>query len=129
MVNVEVNDTHEEPSPVREAISRMTATVDIADIERELDAEKAAKKGTVILDYEAMLAALDALLGEMRKRDGRARHRATSLIRSMARNQRPSNPTHGSKRTPCSPRNSPAAAITQGWFSDADRHPPTLRPM
>ena len=45
----------------------MTATVDIADIERELDAEKAAKKGTVILDYEAMLAALDALLAEMRE--------------------------------------------------------------
>ena len=52
----------------------MTATVDIADIERELDAEKAAKKGTVILDYEAMLAALDALLAENAKRDGRARH-------------------------------------------------------
>ena len=50
------------PPPSGEAISRMTATVDIADIERELDAEKAAKKGTVILDYEAMLAALDALL-------------------------------------------------------------------
>ena len=48
--------------------------MDIADIERELDAEKAAKNGTVTLDYEAMLAALDTLLAEMReeRRQGEA---------------------------------------------------------
>ena len=62
------------PPPSGEAISQMTATVDIADIERELDAEKAAKKGADTLDYEAMLAALDALLAEMReeRRQGEA---------------------------------------------------------
>ena len=107
----------------------MTATVDIADIERELDAEKAAKKGTVILDYEAMLAALDALLAEMREERRQGEASGNFIDTQHRQDQRPSNPTHGSKRTPCSPRNSPAAAITQGWFSDADRHPPTLRPM
>ena len=62
------------PPPSGEAISRMTAAVDIADIERELDAEKAAKKGADTLDYEAMLAALDTLLAEMReeRRQGEA---------------------------------------------------------
>jgi len=76
--------------------------MDIADIERELDAEKAAKNGTVTLDYEAMLAALDTLLAEMReeRRQGEA---------SVAKNQGTSNPTHGPKRTLCSPRNSAAA--------------------
>jgi hypothetical protein len=34
------------------------------------------------------------------------------LMPSIARNRRPSNPTHGSKRTPCSPRNSPVRRVT-----------------
>jgi len=91
----------------------MPATVDSStDAERELDTETAADKSTVTLNYEAMLAALNALLAEMREEEGRPRHRAASLMPSIARNRRPSNPTHGSKRTPCSPRNSPVRRVT-----------------
>ena len=46
----------------------MPATVDSsADAERELDAQPAAEKSTVTLNYEAMLAALNGLLTEMRE--------------------------------------------------------------
>ena len=54
--------------PVQVVTSRMPATVDSStDAERELDTETAAKKSTVTLNYEAMLAALNALLAEMRE--------------------------------------------------------------
>jgi hypothetical protein len=46
----------------------MPATVDSsADAEHELDAEPAAEESTVTLNYEAMLAALNGLLAEMRE--------------------------------------------------------------
>jgi hypothetical protein len=46
----------------------MPATVDSsADAEHELDAEPAAEESTVTLNYEAMLAALNGLLTEMRE--------------------------------------------------------------
>jgi hypothetical protein len=46
----------------------MPATVDSsADAEQELDAEPAAEESTVTLNYEAMLAALNGLLTEMRE--------------------------------------------------------------
>lgn len=54
--------------PVREVTSRMPATVDAAtDVERKLDAEAAAQKNAVTFNYEAMLAALNGLLAEMRE--------------------------------------------------------------
>ena len=54
--------------PVQVVTSRMPATVDSStDAERELDTETAAEKSTVTLNYEAMLAALNALLAEMRE--------------------------------------------------------------
>ena len=56
--------THEGALPVGEATSRMPATVhSIADAEPTPDAEKSA----VTLHYEEMLAALNALLSEMRE--------------------------------------------------------------
>ena len=46
----------------------MPATVDATtDTEREPDAAAASEKSTVTLNYEAMLAALNALLAEMRE--------------------------------------------------------------
>jgi hypothetical protein len=46
----------------------MPATVDAAtDAEREPDGEMAAEKSTGTLNYEAMLAALNDLLAEMRE--------------------------------------------------------------
>ena len=46
----------------------MPATVDSStDAERELDTETAAEKSVVTRNYEAMLAALNALLAEMRE--------------------------------------------------------------
>ena len=46
----------------------MPATVDATtDTEREPDAAAASEKSTVTFDYEAMLAALNALLAEMRE--------------------------------------------------------------
>ena len=54
--------------PVQVVTSRMPATVDSStDAERELDTETAAEKSVVTLNYEAMLAALNALLAEMRE--------------------------------------------------------------
>jgi hypothetical protein len=45
----------------------MPATVDAAtDAEREADAETATEKSAVTLNYEAILAALNGLLAEMR---------------------------------------------------------------
>jgi hypothetical protein len=56
--------THEGALPVGEATSRMPATVhSIADAEPTPDVEKSA----VTLHYEEMLAALNALLSEMRE--------------------------------------------------------------
>ena len=52
--------------PVQGVTSRMPATVD-SSTERELDTETAAEKSVVTLNYEAMLAALNALLAEMRE--------------------------------------------------------------
>src|SRR5262245_43308033 len=57
-------------SPPRsgEVTSRMPATVDAAtDAEREPNAATAAKKSAVTLNYEAMLAALNGVLAEMRE--------------------------------------------------------------
>ena len=46
----------------------MPVTVDSStDAERELDTETAAEKSVVTRNYEAMLAALNALLAEMRE--------------------------------------------------------------
>jgi hypothetical protein len=46
----------------------MPATVDATtDTEREPDAATAAEKSAITFDYEAMLAALNALLAEMRE--------------------------------------------------------------
>jgi len=51
----------------------MPATVDSSTAaERELDTETAAEKSTVTLNYEAMLAALNALLAEMREERSQA---------------------------------------------------------
>jgi hypothetical protein len=60
--------THEGALPVLEVTSPMPATVDSStDAEREPDAEAAAKKSAVTLNYEEMLAALNSLLAEMRE--------------------------------------------------------------
>jgi len=46
----------------------MPATVDAtSDAERETDAEAAAEKSAITRNYEAMLAALNGLLAEMRE--------------------------------------------------------------
>ena len=53
---------------MREVTSRMPATVDATtDAEREPDNETPAEKSAVTLNYEAMLAALNGLLAEMRE--------------------------------------------------------------
>ena len=60
----------------------MPATVDATtDTEHKPDAAMAVEKSAVTFDYEAMLAALNA------KREGRPRHRAASLMPSVARNR------------------------------------------
>ena len=90
---------------MREVTSRMPATVDATtDAECEPDNETPAD---VTLNYEAMLAALNGLLAEMREERRQAEASGSFADGQHARNRRPSNPTHGSKRTPCSPRNSP----------------------
>src|SRR3979490_1910006 len=58
----------QEPSPVREGPSRMPATVDASTHpEREPENKTPAEKSAVTLNYEAMLAALNGLLAEMRE--------------------------------------------------------------
>ena len=58
------------------------------DTERESDVATAAEKSAVILNYEAMLAALNDLLAERSaKRDGRPRRWAMSLMPRWARNR------------------------------------------
>jgi hypothetical protein len=103
-----VTDTpNREPSPHGEVTGRMPATVDaITDAERAPDDKTPTEKSAVTLDYEAMLAALNAVLAEMREEKGRPRHRAASLMPSMAGNLRPSKTAYGSKLTLRSPRNS-----------------------
>jgi len=97
--------------PVQAVTSRMPATVDSStDSERELDTETAAKKSTVTLNYEAMLAALNALLAEMREE--RSQAEVSGSFVDTQHGRRPANPTHGSKRMPCSPRNSPVRQVT-----------------
>ena len=56
----------------------MPATVDaVTDAEREPDAATAAEKSTVTLNYEAMLAALNGLLAEMREERRQAKASGT----------------------------------------------------
>ena len=64
-----VTDTpNREPSPHGEVTGRMPATVDaITDAERAPDDKTPTEKSAVTLDYEAMLAALNAVLAEMRE--------------------------------------------------------------
>ena len=78
-------------------------TVETAtDVDREPDAATATSKSAVTLNYEAMFAALNDLLAEIReeRREAEASGKGMS---SMARKSRPPNPTYGSKRTPSSP--------------------------
>ena len=73
--------------PVQVVTSRMPATVDSStDAERELDTETAAVKSTVTLNYEAMLAALNALLAEMRE-ERRQAEASGSLVDAQHRQE------------------------------------------
>ena len=84
-------------------------TVDAAtDAEREPDAATAAEKSAVTLNYEAMLAALNDLLAEIREE--RRQAEASSNIVDAQRGQEQATtqpPTYGSKRTPHSPGYNP----------------------
>ena len=83
-------------------------TVDAAkDAEREPDAATAAEKSAVTLNYEAMLAALNDLLAEIREETaGRGVERCRDAQHGQEQaTTRP--PTYGSKRTPHSPGYNP----------------------
>ena len=85
----------------------MPATVDSStDAERELDTKTAAEKSAVTLNYEAMLAALNALVAEMREE--RRQAEASGSFVDAQHHQEPATV----KRTPCSPRNSPVRRVT-----------------
>ena len=68
-----------------------TTTVDAA-AEREPDAATAAEKRAVTLNYEAMLAALNDLLAEIREERRQAEASSDVVMPSMARNRRPPTP-------------------------------------
>ena len=84
-------------------------TVDAAtDTEREPDAATAAEKSAVTLNYEAMLAALNDLLAEIREERRQAEASSNVVDAQHGQEQATTQPpTYGSKRTPHSPGYNP----------------------
>ena len=87
-------------------------TVDAAtDTEREPDAAMAAEKSAVTLNYEAMLAALNDLLAEIREERRQAEASGNVVNAQHGQEQATTQPpTYGSKRTPHSPGYNPRVA-------------------
>jgi phage FluMu protein gp41 len=71
----------------------MPATVDAtSDAERETDAEAAAEKSAITRNYEAMLAALNGLLAEMREE--RRQAEVSGNVVDAKHNQEPATAQH-----------------------------------